>query len=103
MSLELTKAVVSIASSLGAGVVVTNAIRCTTPGDLGKAGRIGVKIGAVVLANMVGDAASVYSMKKVDDIEGQVKAMRRGVEDAKKQLADKKAAELKAEQQKESE
>lgn len=71
--LEVVKAVAGIVVSLGAGAVVGNAIKFTSPEDLKVLAKVGVGIGGFVISAMVGDAAAKYTEEQIDSVVDGVK------------------------------
>lgn len=65
--ITVTKLVATGASSWGAGIIVKNAIKATTPADIGSVKKIGVVIGGFAVAGIVSDAASRYTGRIIDD------------------------------------
>ncbi len=53
--------------SVGTGVIVGNAIKTTTPVDIGSIKKICVYIGGGVIGNMIADKATEYATQKIDD------------------------------------
>lgn len=64
--LPLIKGATGIAASLGAGAVVGNAIKATTPEGLKRSSKILVGIGSVVLSGIAGDMAAKYIEQQID-------------------------------------
>lgn len=64
--LTTTKLVATGLSSWGAGVIVKNAIKATTPADIGSIKKIGVVVGGFAVAGIVADAASRYTGNQID-------------------------------------
>lgn len=58
--LPIIKAAAGLATSLGAGAVIGNAIKATTPDNMKLASKILVTIGGVTLSSVAGDAAANY-------------------------------------------
>lgn len=74
--LPILKGTVGLATSLGAGAVVGNAIKATTPDNMKLAQKILVGIGGITLSSIAGDVASRY-------MEAQIQAVADGVHIAK--------------------
>lgn len=66
--IAIAKSVAGVITSLGAGAVVGNAIKATTPENLKTANAILVGVGSFVIGGMVADAASDYVKKAIDEI-----------------------------------
>lgn len=65
--IAVTKLIATGATSWGAGIIVKNAIKVTTPADIGSIKKIGVFIGGFAVAGIVSDAASKYTGNIIDD------------------------------------
>lgn len=65
--LGILKGVTEFVVSIGAGAVVGNAIKASTPRDLKLIPKVSIAIGGFVLSNMVGDMAAKYAAKSIDD------------------------------------
>lgn len=65
--LGIFKAATEVVVSIGATAVVKNAIKVSTPADAKTLNRISIMVGGFVLSNMVGDMASKYAVKTIDD------------------------------------
>lgn len=78
--LPIIKGAAGLASSLGAGAVVGNAIKATTPTDLKLAQKILVGIGGVALSSIAGERAAAY-------IESQIQGVADGIKLGKAQAA----------------
>jgi hypothetical protein len=70
---EVFKTVVSLIASIGVGAVVQNAIKHTTPSDLGKLQTYTVAIGTYVLSSMICNASGKYIKAEIDDIAKKTK------------------------------
>lgn len=66
--LNLLKSTTGLIVSAGAGAVVGNAIKASTPEDVKTAGKVLIVIGGAVLSSMVGDMASKYTADSIDDV-----------------------------------
>lgn len=66
--IAIVKSVAGVITSLGAGAVVGNAIKATTPENLKTANAVLVGVGSFVIGGMVADAASNYVKKGIDEI-----------------------------------
>lgn len=65
--LDLAKGALSLVISFGVGTIVGNLIKHTTPVDVGKLTGYAIKIGALVLSGVAGDAASKYAEDQIDN------------------------------------
>jgi len=66
--LNVVTPVLALASSFGAGAVVGNAIKATTPDNLKIVSKVLVGIGGVVLASVAGDAAATYIDREIKNM-----------------------------------
>ena len=73
----------SLVISVGVGTVVGDAVKSTSPSNLGAVKKVLVCLGTLVLTDMFTDMATQYTMKKIDDTVSEVKE---GIEEAKKAL-----------------
>lgn len=71
--LKLFKGAADLVVSIGAGAVVTNMVKATTPDDVQRMNKIAIKVGTVVISSMVGSAASSYASKSIDDAVETIK------------------------------
>lgn len=71
--IEMAKAAGEIVVSIGVGTIVGNAIKSTTPIDMGPIKKVCVSIGAMILANLASDSTTEYLEKKIDDVVDKVK------------------------------
>lgn len=65
--LPIVKGATGLVASLGAGAVVGNAIKATTPSDMKKITKVLVGVGGIVISSIAGDMAAKY-------IEDQIQA-----------------------------
>jgi hypothetical protein len=65
--ITVTKLAVTGMTSWGAGTIVKNAIKVTTPADIGSVKKIGVFLGGFAIAGIVSDAASKYTGGIIDE------------------------------------
>lgn len=75
-TLTITKAVVDAVVSAGAGAVVGNAIKQTTPIDVKIAQKISIAVGGFVLSGLVGSQASKYASEQIDSTIVQIQALK---------------------------
>lgn len=66
--INAVKGVIGFTSSIGAGMIVANAIAATTPPHLKLIPTILIRVGGVALASGVGRFAEAESSKTIDDI-----------------------------------
>lgn len=62
----------SLIVSMGAGAVVTNAVKSTTPGDLNTFKKVTVLAGTMVLSSIVSEAAVKHANEKIDNVEAHI-------------------------------
>lgn len=80
--LPIAKAASNIIVSMGAGAVVTNAIKSTTPADIKTFQKVTIGVGGLVLSSMVGEMASNYTSSKLDE---SVETVKKSKEEIKKE------------------
>lgn len=78
-ALKVFKAATNIVVSVGAGAVIKNAIRATTPEDVKKIGKIGIVIGGFAISGLVADAAVKHVDNMTDEFVTAVKNARNPV------------------------
>lgn len=66
-ALKVFKGAADIIVSIGAGAIVTNAIKATSPEDMKLVKKLSVAVGGFVISSMVADAASKYTSEKIDE------------------------------------
>jgi gamma-glutamyl-gamma-aminobutyrate hydrolase PuuD len=71
--LSKVKGIVGIVASLGAGAVVGNLIKTTTPASAGKIAKVLAGIGGLVLTGVTSVLAAQYAENEVDNIAEAVK------------------------------
>jgi hypothetical protein len=71
--LKVIKATTGIVVSFGAGAIVNNAIKATTPADVHAIKKIALVIGGFAVSGIVADAAVKYSNKTFDDVDEAIK------------------------------
>ncbi len=74
--LALFKGAVSLATSVGIGAIVENAIKTTTPIGIGKTSKFFILVGSLVLTGMISTKVSKYAE---DVIDGTVETVKRVV------------------------
>lgn len=67
-ALTIVKGITTTIVSIGAGAVVENAIKATTPADIRNAKRIALAVGGFAISSMVAEAATGYVKEKIDDV-----------------------------------
>jgi hypothetical protein len=72
---EWVKTVGGIIVSVGVGAIVGNAVKATSPEQLGGIKKLCVGIGSFVLSSMIGDAAVKYTGEKIDSAVTELKKM----------------------------
>ena len=65
---NVLKSLVSFAAGMGAGAVVGNAIKATTPADLSKIQKILVGVGTFAIGGAVAEAASNSVVRQMDEV-----------------------------------
>lgn len=78
--ITVTKLVATGATSWGAGIIVKNAIKMTTPADIGSIKKVGVVIGGFAVAGIVSDAASRYTGRMIDDCVHAYETVKNGTQ-----------------------
>ncbi|QFG09154.1 hypothetical protein PBI_SPORTO_46 [Arthrobacter phage Sporto] len=73
-----TKLVATGMTSWGAGIIVKNAIKATTPTDINLIRKVGVTIGGFAVAGIVSDAASRYTGRIIDDCVQAYETVKQG-------------------------
>jgi hypothetical protein len=71
--IDIVKRVVGLVVSVGIGAIVTNVVKCTTPGSVGKIIRFCIGVGSFALAGAVSEKAVVYTDKQIDEVISDVK------------------------------
>lgn len=69
----IVKGIVGLVASAGAGTVVGNAIKATTPARLTTINKVLVGAGGVALSGAVGDIVGKYATKQIEEIAGAFK------------------------------
>lgn len=65
--LNILKSATGMIASAGAGAVVGNAIKQSTPEDIKTTGKVLIVVGGSVLSSMVGKMASQYTSDSIDE------------------------------------
>lgn len=71
--IPVLKAGSNLIVSMGAGAVVTNAVKSTTPNDLKTFQKVSVAVGAMVLSSIVSEAATKHANEKIEAVESHFK------------------------------
>lgn len=71
--MPVLKAGSNLIVSMGAGAIVTNAVKSTTPGDLKTFQKVTVAVGAMVLSSVVSEVATKHSTEKIEAVEAHFK------------------------------
>lgn len=80
--LKTVKQVVTVVVSAGVGAIVGNAVRHTSPADMGLFKKACVGVGSLVLGSMLSDKASEYTDAKIDETVEEVQNMFAQTEEA---------------------
>ena len=72
-TIKIIKAGASFVVSVGAGMIVSNVVKCTTPAATKAIMKICVAIGGFALSNLVGSAASDHTEKEIDKFVDTIK------------------------------
>lgn len=68
----LAKNMVSIITTAGVGTVVENVIKKTTPEDISRIQKIGIKIGSLVIGAMVSEKVEEFTVSKFDELHNTI-------------------------------
>ena len=66
--LNILKSATGLIVSAGAGTIVGNAIKASTPADVKTAGKVLIAVGGFALTGMVGEMAAKYATDSIDDV-----------------------------------
>lgn len=66
--LNILKSATGMIVSAGAGAIVGNAIKMSTPADVKTIGKVLIAVGGFALSGMVGEAASKYTSDSIDEL-----------------------------------
>lgn len=72
-ALNVFKTVAAIVVSTGAGAIVGNTVKLTTPEDVKLISKVAIAAGGFALSGIVADAASKYTENEIDSTIAQVK------------------------------
>jgi hypothetical protein len=81
----IVKLAAELLVSFGAGAVVTNTIKVTTPSNAKLIQKIAIGVGGFVLSGMVGEAAVKYANTSIENGVAQVKDAKAKIEAQKKE------------------
>lgn len=73
--MDMIKTVGGIIVSVGVGAIIGNAIKCTTPSNVGTIKRFCIGAGSLVLTSMIGDKAVQYTEDKICKAVQSIKNM----------------------------
>lgn len=71
-TVKTIKKVAGLVLGCGAGIIVGNVVRTTTPPDINKIKNLAVGATSLVLGFMLGDKATEYAEKQIDDLADAV-------------------------------
>lgn len=74
--ITITKGIVKLVVASGVGTIIGNAVRATTPADMGKLDTIGVMVGSFFLGGMVAEKTAAYSGEVVDSVVDLYRSIR---------------------------
>lgn len=74
---SILKTVASIAVSSGAGAVVGNAVKLTTPVGTKTLQKITIAVGGFALSGLVAEAAANYTEREIDGAVAQIKELKK--------------------------
>lgn len=74
--LGIFKTVTTLLVSTGAGAIVGNAVKATTPAEINTLNKVTIAAGSFALSGLVGAAASKYTAKQIDDTVTQIQALK---------------------------
>lgn len=84
--LSITKAVVGIATSIGVGTVIGNAVRATTPATLTTIQKVTIGIGTFVVGGVISDLAVKQTNRMIDEAAATFREARKGIKEVKKTI-----------------
>lgn len=76
--LPLIKVAANMTTSLGAGMVVGNVLKGTTPTNMKTASKVLVTIGTITLSSIAGEVAGGYVERSIQEVADSWKAMMAG-------------------------
>lgn len=71
----VTKTITSLVATASVGTVVENIIKKTTPDDISRLQKIGIKIGSFVIGAIVSDRVEKFTESKFDEIVDSIKKL----------------------------
>lgn len=84
-AIPIAKMAAEIVVSFGAGAVVSNAIKMSTPANARRFQKVAIGVGGFVLSGMVGDYAVKYATENIDNLVTQYQAAKQVIENQKRQ------------------
>ena len=75
MNINTVKTVVGLVTGVGAGTILGNAVRATTPPTVTRLGKITITIGTFFVGSMVGDITAKYATGQVDALYTWIKGI----------------------------
>lgn len=76
---NILKTAIGFVSSAGAGAVVGNVVKATTPIDMNKYQKVMVAVGSVVVSSMVSSHASKYAVDQFEQTAEQIKLVKQTI------------------------
>lgn len=73
--LKTGKQIITVVVSAGVGMIVANAVKMTTPLNVGVLKKLSIGAGSFVLGSMLSDKATEYTDQTIDKVADQVKEM----------------------------
>ena len=70
--ITIVKSVTGLIASAGAGAVVSNAIKATTPGDINKFNKVMIGVGSFAITGLVGAAAAKHVEGMIDEVTDKI-------------------------------
>lgn len=74
--LTISKMIVGTVVSAGAGAVVGNAIKASTPADLKTTQKVSIAVGGFVLSSLVASVASKHTEAQIDETVSQIQQLK---------------------------
>jgi hypothetical protein len=79
--LDIVKGVTGIIVGLGVGLIVGNAIKATTPDDIGKIGKILIGVGSFALGGILSGMAASHTEHMIDDYAKNIEKIKKALKD----------------------
>lgn len=70
--ITIVKSVTGLIASAGAGAVVSNAIKATTPADVTKFNKVMIGVGSFAITGLVGAAAAKHVEGMIDEVTSKI-------------------------------